>query len=232
LTTNGFFLETMASPLKEAGLDRINISLDSLNPSKFQTITQTPAFTKVFNGFLKSLKVGFSCVKLNIVLMKGYNDDELFDFVALSQKYPICVRFIEFMPTRRTHIDQKKYFFSNQQALEEIQKRFAVMPEVQSFKTGPARLYRVKDALGQIGFISPMSHHFCDDCNRVRISAKGDLRLCLFSKQELNLLSLIRNDQWDVLETLFENQLQIKPLQHELNTGEVGNVESFISIGG
>ena len=232
LTTNGFFLEKNVHSLKGAGLDRINISLDSLKPERFNTITQTSSFPRVYNGFIKSLDVGYSKVKLNVVLMKGYNDDELFDFLALSQKYPICVRFIEFMPTLRTHSDQKKYFFSNEQALKTIQKRFILIPESESFQTGPAKLYRVKGAPGNVGFISPLSRQFCDSCNRVRISAKGDLRLCLFSTQDLNLLSLIRHDQWGALEKVFKSQFQVKPLRHELKTGEIGNVESFILIGG
>ncbi len=232
LTTNGFFLEKQAANLKNRGLSRLNVSLDSLKEDVFHHITQTPMFSRVWRGILKALDVGFS-VKLNVVLMKGMNDNEIFDFVELATRFPLIIRFIEFMPTQRTHIEQKQYFFSNEEAISRIRERFLMIPELPKRSFGPSRYYRIGGSQGTVGFISPLSHHFCDTCNRIRISAKGALRLCLFSKYEEALFPIIRSDNWEEkLRERLAKSIQIKPLRHDLNNHDVGNVESFVSIGG
>lgn len=233
LTTNGFFLETMVSSLKESGLHRINVSLDTLHKDTFQEITQVPSFSKVWAGITKTLNVGFSKVKLNVVLMKGLNDHEICDFVELSMNTPLMVRFIEFMPTKRTELHHKKYFFSNQEAILKIQEKYLLVPDLKERGTGPSRYYRVNGGKGHIGFISPLSQHFCDRCNRIRLTAKGELKLCLFSSDTIPLLSLIRSSDWESkLEIAFRENLKIKPFGHDLKNNIFGNVESFVSIGG
>lgn len=232
MTTNGFFLEKMAQDLKKSGLDRINISLDSLREDTFHQVTQTPSFSKVWRGILEALKAGFKQIKLNVVLMRGMNDDEICDFVELTTKYPLTVRFIEFMPTQRTLNDQKQYYLSNKEAESKIRERFALIADLGETLTGPSRYYRVNPGNGRIGFISPLSHNFCDKCNRVRITAKGKLRLCLFGDQEVELLPLIRLHAMEKVEELILKSIIKKPLRHQLENGGATHVESFVSIGG
>ena len=232
LITNGFFLEKKALALKKSGLQRINISLDSLNSKTFHAVTKTRSFSKVWQGILRALELGFENIKLNIVLMKGINDAEICEFVKLSLDYSLTVRFIEFMPTLQSQKDQEKYFFSNEEARSIIEKNFSLLSYVENERTGPAQYFQV-NARGKIGFISPLSHNFCDTCNRIRISAKGGLRLCLFSYGETSLLSYIRSQYWESdLEYILRKTLWLKPFRHELNDRKCGNVKSFVSIGG
>ena len=203
MTTNGFFLEKMARDLKRAGLHRINVSLDSLKEDTFHKISQTFSFSKVWKGILEALETGFKQIKLNVVLIKGMNDNEICDFVELTKKYPLTVRFIEFMPTKRTLIDQKKYYLSNMEAQAKIREHFTLISNLSDIHTGPSRYYKVDQGQGRIGFISPLSHNFCDRCNRIRITAKGKLRLCLFGdNDEIELLHLIRSKADEELQEL------------------------------
>lgn len=234
LTTNGFFLEKLAQELKNSGLHRLNISLDSLRPDIFQSVTETPSFHKVWRGILKALEVGFKNIKLNVVLLKGINEEEVNDFVDLTLRTSLIVRFIEFMPTKRTQLDHDTYFLSHKEIISRLEKRYQLIPDLEDMKTGPSRYYKV-NGQGRIGFISPLSHNFCDRCNRIRITAKGQLRLCLFSQNNIDLLSLIRSSHLDnskILKDVLQESLKIKPLRHDLENKEVGNLESFVSIGG
>ena len=237
LTTNGFFLNQLAPALKSAGLQRLNISLDSLKSEVFRFVTQTTAFEKVWQGILRAIEVGFDAIKLNVVLMKGINDHEITDFVDLALHYPLIVRFIEFMPTRRTQWDYKDTFFSNQQAIAKIQQKYKLVSELYPHPTGPSRYYKVDGGRGRIGFISPLSHNFCDKCNRMRITAKGQLRLCLFSHEGIDLLGAIRQVSDDgqlagQLEGIIRKSLRQKPLDHHLEKRDIIPIESFVSIGG
>ena len=232
LITNGFFLEQKASALKEAGLARINISLDSLNSKTFHAVTKTQSFEKVWRGILRALDLGFKNIKLNVVLMKGINAHEICEFVNLSLNYPLTVRFIEFMPTLQSQKDQKKYFFSNEEARSVLERNFSLLPHVESERTGPARYFQV-NARGKIGFISPLSEHFCDTCNRIRITAKGGLRLCIFSYGETSLLPQLRSQYWESeVANILKEKLYLKPFRHELGEKRCGDVRSFVAIGG
>ncbi|MBI2608962.1 MAG: GTP 3',8-cyclase MoaA [Deltaproteobacteria bacterium] len=233
LITNGFFLEKKAFDLKEAGLHRVNVSLDSLNEKSFQKITQTLSLERVKKGIVKAYDVGLEPIKINAVLVKGMNDEELFDFVRFSIHYPFIVRFIEFMPTGFTQAEHQVYYFSNHEALLRIKEKFSLTPKIQKEQTGPSSYFKVDGGKGEIGFISPLSHNFCDKCNRIRITAKGDLKLCLFSQEDRNLLSILRSSHWEkkLEETLIEN-LRLKPKHHDLGKGQIGNVQSFVNIGG
>ncbi|HLD73505.1 MAG TPA: GTP 3',8-cyclase MoaA [Bdellovibrionota bacterium] len=232
LITNGFFLEHKALALKEAGLKRVNVSLDSLNSKTFHAVTKTQSFSKVWHGILRAIELGFENIKLNVVLMKGINTHEMCEFVNLSLNYPLTVRFIEFMPTLQSQKDQEKFFFSNEEAKRLIEKNFSLLSHVESERSGPARYFQV-NGQGKIGFISPLSEHFCDSCNRIRITAKGALRLCLFSYGDTDMLSQLRSQNWESeVENTLREKLYLKPFRHELSKKRCGDVKSFVSIGG
>lgn len=191
LTTNGTLLADVAKDLKEAGLKRVNISLDTLRPKRFEEITGRPYLSRVLHGIEKALEVGLSPVKINVVVIRGLNDDEIPELARLSLDRPLEVRFIEFMPVGEGALWEESRFLP----LEEIKKRLLALGELEpasSFGGGPAETFAFPGAQGKVGFISAMSHHFCDRCNRLRLTADGRLRPCLFSDTEIDLKSLLR----------------------------------------
>lgn len=213
LTTNGIFLLEQASGLKEAGIRRLNISLDTLKPERYKTITGHDAFQKVWDGILRCLDMGFSPVKLNVVMIKGVNDDELMNLAALTLKWPVQVRFIEFMPIGRYTSWNASRHLSCEEMKNHIQHRLGPMTAVaQGKNAGPAEVFTLANALGNLGFISPISRHFCATCNRVRLTADGHIRLCLFSDNELDLKAAMRNGiSDDELKKLLQNTIRHKP---------------------
>lgn len=233
LTTNGFFLGKLAFDLKERGLQRVNISLDSLTSKAFEEVTKTPTFAQVWQGIQAALEAGLQPVKLNVVLLKEINDKEVLAFARLTLEQPLTVRFIEMMPTALNFTDQKQFFCSNEWARLEIEKKFNLLPILETSKTGPARYYKIPEAKGHLGFISPLSRNFCDSCNRIRITARGELKLCLFGNENYSLLPAIRSPKWrDLLPRFLFSRLKLKPQSHHLEEGQVGNVASFVTIGG
>ncbi len=192
LTTNGVLLEKQAAPLWAAGLRRVNISLDTLDPSRFKKITGRDYFARVLSGIKAALKIGFAPVKINVVVMRGVNDDELLAFAALTRKYPVHVRFIEYMPIGSSSLWNPADMVSGAQIIEQISNEMAVLEPVTVKLGGPARLYRLPGAPGKIGVITAMSNHFCDSCNRIRITADGHLRACLLSDNEFDLKEVLR----------------------------------------
>ena len=195
LTTNGVLLEKLAAPLWAAGLRRVNISLDTLNPERFKQITGRDYFSRVQAGIEAALASGFNPVKINVVVMRGVNDDELVDFALLTRKYPIHVRFIEYMPIGSVSIWNPADMVSGAQILEKISTEIADLEPVVTKLGGPARLYRLPDALGKIGVITAMSSHFCDSCNRIRVTSDGRLRACLLSDNEFDLREVLRRGE-------------------------------------
>lgn len=192
LTTNGSLLPRYARQLKTAGLSRINISLDSLDPERFSRITRGASLEPVLAGLDRVLKLGFTPVKINAVMMEGI-EKELEDFVELTMERPVHVRFIEFMPIGR-RVGRVWKFISRQQLMNKLYA-FGDL-EVVDAPTGggPARYYRFTGARGTIGFISSISDHFCENCNRLRLTADGKLRNCLFSDSETDVRPLINED--------------------------------------
>ncbi len=191
MTTNGTLLSEQAQELKKAGLRRINISLDTLDPQKFEKITGRPYLSKVLEGIEAALRVGFSPVKINVVVMRGINDDELLDLAGLAKDLPLEVRFIEFMPVG------EGTFWNEERLLDqdEMKRRLAPLGRlspVDSTGAGPATTYVFPGAKGKIGFIGAMTHHFCQKCNRLRLTPEGRLRPCLFSDEEVDLKGLLR----------------------------------------
>ncbi|HHV64087.1 MAG TPA: GTP 3',8-cyclase MoaA [Peptococcaceae bacterium] len=211
LTTNGILLKKYARDLKNAGLNRVNVSLDSLDREKYRRITRCGRLDDVLEGIELAQEVGLTPIKLNVVLIGGFNDDEIIDFVNLTFKRDLEVRFIELMPLGEAQAWRKSSFISNQTVLDKL-PRLIPLP----FK-GPgtvARLYKLPNAKGKVGLISPISSHFCNYCNRIRLTADGKLKPCLHSNQEVNLKGVHPDE---LLRLLFE-AIKAKPAKHYIST--------------
>lgn len=234
LTTNGVPLESFAQRLFMAGLKRINISLDSLRPERFHHITRRDAFHRVWAGIEKSLQVGFHPVKLNIVAIRGFNEDEIINFARLTIDRPLHVRFIEYMPSGEGQAWKPEDVLTIHQIKEEIERLMPLSEENSESHNGPATTYRWKGAKGRIGFISPVSSHFCERCNRLRLTSDGKLRPCLFSDDEIDLRGYLRNGCDDrKLAELLELALRKKPRGHAINTHYFKKCQrNMSSIGG
>ncbi len=194
LTTNGVLLPQLGRKLARAGLERVNISLDSLEADNFQQITRFNQFDRVWAGIKTALQEDLKPVKLNVVVIKGVNDSEISDFVELTTEYPLHVRFIEFMPGRAQDFNQAEGYISLSQIKERITNKYELQ-SAQVTGNGPAEYYKIPGAVGTIGFINPISNHFCGDCNRLRLTATGDLKPCLYSQAGFNLREIVRNEQ-------------------------------------
>jgi len=194
LTTNGILLESLAEGIFKAGIRRINISLDSLNREKYEHVTRGGSLERVLRGINEARRAGFSPIKINIVVIKGFNDDEILSFARQTIENPYQIRFIELMPLGRVGMDHEEKYLSNEIILDEIAKAYPLEPLnlEKNNLDGPAKLYRIKDARGELGFISAMSQHFCRSCNRLRLTADGNMRACLFSDQEVDLKNAMR----------------------------------------
>ncbi|XP_031436865.1 molybdenum cofactor biosynthesis protein 1 isoform X5 [Clupea harengus] len=196
MTTNGMNLPRFLPGLQEAGLDLLNISLDSLVPVKFEFIVRRKGFHKVMEGINKAIEMGYSPVKVNCVVMRGLNEDELLDFVALTEKKPLEVRFIEYMPFDGNRWNFKK-MVSYQEMLDHIKQEWPNLERVAGAEADTAKIYKVPGFKGQVGFITSMSEHFCGSCNRLRITADGNLKVCLFGNSEVSLRDSLRSGATD-----------------------------------
>ncbi|BCJ85863.1 GTP 3',8-cyclase MoaA [Effusibacillus dendaii] len=215
LTTNGIFLAPKARALKEAGVTRVNISLDSMKQERFASITRGGNVNKVLAGLEAAFEVGFHPIKLNVVLMKGFNDDEVDDFLRLSIERNVHIRFIEYMPIGHDDDGWRNLYLS----LDYVKERCKALglpptPAQAVFGNGPAEYFRLPNAKGTVGLIHPVSDHFCENCNRLRLTADGNIKPCLFWQDEFNVRRYIGNDQ--ALEDLFFRALDIKPESHEM----------------
>lgn len=210
ITTNGSLLEDMAEELYNAGLNRVNISLDTLNEDKFSYITRRGDLKKVLRGIDKCLQIGLLTVKINAVLVKGFNDNEVEDLINLTINKPISVRFIEMMPIGEAVQFSKKGIITS----DEILKNFPELIPFSSEKSGTAKLYKFKNSIGTVGFISPMSCKFCENCNRIRVTSMGTLKLCLHSEEEVNLKPYLNNE--DKLYSILREAIFNKPKEHHL----------------
>lgn len=235
LTTNGVLLAEKGKLLRDAGLSRINISLDTLKRDKFYHITRRDYFTRVMNGIDSALSLGFSPVKINVVAMRGFNDDEIIDFAALVEKLPVHVRFIEYMPIGADTSWQADQFMSMQEIRRQIEKTYGrLCPVPADDFAGPAKLFLLPGGQGRIGFIGALSDHFCDRCNRVRITADGRLRPCLLADIEFDLKSCLRHGaDAKAIRALFFEALAEKPKSHGMSCNVVKKcVRVMSSIGG
>ncbi|MDX9786559.1 MAG: GTP 3',8-cyclase MoaA [Desulfobacterales bacterium] len=233
LTTNGVLLKDNIEKIKAAGIHRINISLDSLKRDKVKRITGYDVFNNVWDGIMAAHAMGFSPIKLNMVVIKGINDDELVDFAKLSLKYPFHIRFIEYMPIGNTAIraDQQLLADDMKRKLETVGP---LAPIESNHLEGPAVRYRFQDAPGEIGLIRPISHHFCSTCNRLRLTAHGHLRVCLLSNLQLDIKTPMRQGLLDeALRGLFFKAVRLKPMHHSLGNDCSEHVAGQMSaIGG
>lgn len=233
VTTNGVLLSQFARQLFDAGVKRINISLDTLKREKFAAITGRDSFGDVWEGISAALRVGFDPVKLNAVIMRGVNDDEIEALAALTYHFPFEVRFIEFMPFAAD--GESNRFVSAEEILEKLMGTAPLLPAQSGMSNGPARHFRFPHALGKVGIISPISHHFCKTCNRLRLTSDGKLRTCLFSREETDLRAALRNGARDEdIEELIRGAVERKPEKHELDRVVLRKCVSrpMFSIGG
>lgn len=203
LTTNGSRLKEWVRPLKEAGLDRINISLDSMNPKRFTEVTRVNACHQVFEAVKAALVAGFP-VKVNVVALKGLREEEILEFVHMASDFALEVRFLEFMPLCGTGW-RTDLFLPIGQVRDTVEKYFDLVVE-DDRRDSPAQTFRILGSCGKVGFIAPLTEPFCDRCSRIRILADGRLRPCLFSTEEFPLRGLLRNGASDeeILEAIRE----------------------------
>lgn len=234
LTTNGVLLPDYAEELYQAGIRKLNISLDTLRRDRFREITGADLFDRVWRGIHIARDMGFSPIKINIVAMNGINDDEFLDFAKLSLTEPYHIRFIEFMPMGKDSAWDKAKYISAETIKKRLETLAPLKPIASEGMEGPARVFQFEGAEGKIGFISPISHHFCDKCNRLRLTSEGRLRSCLLTDQETDLKSIIRNggSDDDIRNALLATILN-KPKSHKLNEKKSGNCHGQMSrIGG
>lgn len=230
LTTNGILLSRYAAELKQAGLKRVNISLDTLKSGKFRLITRgTLNLDDVLEGIEAARSVGLNPVKLNMVVMSGINDDELLDFAAKTINEEWHVRFIEFMPINSS----ASYFVSVSDMRRRLELLGQLEPCLPSVGNGPAKYFRFPHARGTVGFITPISEHFCFHCNRLRLTADGRLRSCLLASDEVDLKQPLRGGIPSAgLKRLIEAAVADKPLRHHLAEGYVPKDRPFSQVGG
>ncbi len=212
LTTNGYFLKFLAKDLKKAGLTRVNISLDTLREDVFVNITGVNGLSLVKKGIEESIANGLLPIKINTVLMKGINDEDILRIAELSVNYPVIVRFIELMPVKGSTF-WKEHYMSFNEAMEKIKSRYDL-----SLTTGAkgevATYYKVVGSNGKIGFITPVSQHFCAECNRIRITASGKIYPCLFSKEYVSVWDAVKSRNESLTKSLIIKSVNIKPKEH------------------
>jgi cyclic pyranopterin phosphate synthase len=234
LSTNGLMLADVAREFAEAGLRRVNISLDTLREERFFAIARRPGLDRVLAGIEAAIDAGLAPLKLNCVVMRGRNDDEIGDFAELTRDRPIFVRFIEVMPVEENLDLQRDAYVSADEILERVRESRGLQPVPGPGGNGPARYYAFAGAAGAVGVISPLSHDYCETCNRVRLSADGRLRLCLFGDHEIDLRTPVRSgaSQAQIAEIL-RGAMYIKPERHHLRLGEQASaMRAFSEIGG
>jgi cyclic pyranopterin phosphate synthase len=235
LTTNGVMLEELAQDVYNAGIRRINISLDTLQPQKFLRITRRDEFQRVWRGIESAENVGFSPIKINIVVMRGINDDEILDLAKLTLDRSYHIRFIEFMGFNNDSEWVNQHYVSADHILNSLQTLAPLEQITARHTNGPARHFRWPDAKGVVGIISPISHHFCPSCNRIRLTADGKLRNCLFSDQEVDIKSPLRQGATDsALAHILRTSIDNKPEKHCLQSDIFRKCQNrpMVAIGG
>jgi len=232
LTTNGLLLDKLAIPLRQAGVKRLNISLDSLKPEVFAAITRGGELKRVLDGIEAALAAGFPPPKINMVVMGGINDDEVLDFAALTLSQACTVRFIEYMPNLQ-EADWQKRCVPGAELLERLGRQYRLLPLVSSETAGPAKNFRIAGAAGTIGFITPISGHFCASCNRIRVSSTGMAHSCLFAGTNVDLKPALRSGDNRELRRTLHAIVANKPEGHLLKEKQDNrNAFAMSGIGG
>ncbi|MBX8632123.1 MAG: GTP 3',8-cyclase MoaA [Thermoplasmata archaeon] len=235
LSTNGIFLKDHAWDLADAGVTRVNVSIDSLNPDRFREITRGGELSRVIEGVRTAADAGMRPVKINTVLMKGVNDRELVELARFALENSYTIRFIEMMPLSSNVSFQPGLFLPAALARREIERQFRLTPSTQAQRNGPAVYYDVDGYESKIGFITPLSGNFCERCNRVRITSKGKLRMCLFGDDMFDLLSVIRQGGGvEGVSAMLRECIRWKPDMHHLGIGRTSSatLEAMSQIGG
>lgn len=228
LTTNGSYLEDKVESLKQAGVTRVNVSLDTLDSDKFKKITKTGNFEKVWQGIIKTIEAGIQ-VRINSVIVEGINDNEILDLITLTEKYPIDLRFIELMPIG----EGKKY---KGLSGSKIREKIRTKKNIESLKKreGASEYYIVDGAKGRIGFINPLSNCFCQECNRIRVTSEGEVKQCLNKESMLNIKDLIGNNpEKESIKEAISKEIYNKPEKHLFNfSNEFEEKNNMNQIGG
>jgi len=234
LSTNGLLLAERVDELVDAGLSRVNVSLDTLRDDRFFTIARRAGLDRVLRGIDAALGAGVGPLKINCVVMRGQNDDELADFATLTRDRPVFVRFIEVMPVKENLDLQRGAYISADEILDRVRSLGELLPSAGPPGNGPARYFAFRGARGALGVISPLSHDYCERCNRVRLTADGRLRLCLFGDQHIDLRTPVRTGaSRDELVALLRGSMRIKPERHHLRLGEHSSrMRALSEIGG
>jgi len=234
VTTNGTMLKKLGKQLFDAGVRRLNISLDTLDDEKYRQITRGGKLKQVWDGLQLALQLGFQPIKINTVALRGFNDQEVVDFARLTLQYPLHIRFIELMPIGTSWVMADHSFISCGEVKSIIEKELGELQPFTKVKgSGPAEYYTLAGAKGSIGFIHAMSNHFCASCNRLRLTADGRLRPCLHDQHEVNLLDTLRSGASDEdLKQLFFKAVALKPANHHLATGAPETGRGMCQIGG
>lgn len=234
LSTNGVLLKENAQKLKTAGLHRVNISLDTLRPERFKQIAKMDRLTQVLEGIEAAIAYGFHPIKINTVLMKGINEDEILDLVRFAVQKSIEIRFIELMPTNgQVPLEWGQTFFSAEEAKALVEKEFSLTP-FDTYLSSPAKVFSVEGTNARVGFISPLSCLFCTRCNRLRLKANGMLKTCLHGKEDLDLKTILRSGvSKEEIKRRIESVVYARPEQHFLNEPEIKHQDFQMShVGG
>ncbi|WP_305856886.1 GTP 3',8-cyclase MoaA [Balneatrix alpica] len=235
LTTNGSQLARMAAELKEAGVDRLNISLDTLDPVAFRRLTRKGDLSQVLAGLEVARQQGFKRIKLNTVVQQGVNEQQILPLVAFARQQGFDISFIEEMPLgqMQSSYSRSQHFFDSDQVLQLLNQHYALQPSPYR-SGGPARYYSFADSASLVGLISPYSHNFCADCNRVRVTAEGQLVLCLGNEQALDLRGTLRAYPGDkaALKQRLLQAMQIKPERHNFSHTDEVQVVRFMNMTG
>jgi cyclic pyranopterin phosphate synthase len=218
MTTNAYFLKDQAQSLKDAGLKRLNVSLDALDPKKFRDVNRRDCLQSVLDGLDTARKVGFKSIKINAVAVRNFSETEIMSLIEMGRSDGFEIRFIEFMPLDSDKVWERDKVLFGHEIVNMIKENYELVPIDNSLEIGPASEYNFADGKGKIGIITAVSNPFCDHCNRIRMTADGKLRTCLFSTEETNLKELIRSGATDktIIETLKQAVL-VKEPGHKIN---------------
>ncbi|MCE5193890.1 MAG: GTP 3',8-cyclase MoaA [Nitrospiraceae bacterium] len=234
ITTNGILLEKYAQALADSGVDRVNVSLDTLKPERYKEITRLGDINVVFKGLEAARKAGLLPIKINMIPIRNINADEIQDFARLTIDRDCHVRFIEFMPFGKDGFWSPEKYVPCNEIMSEVEKIGRITP-VKVRKNGPSKYFRIENAKGVVGFISAITHHFCEECNRLRLTADGKLRPCLFSETEIDLKPALRGTNIEEeTRRLLNLAIAVKPEKHNINSSSktLKLIRTMSQIGG
>jgi cyclic pyranopterin phosphate synthase len=233
MTTNGILLPDMAHDLKRAGLNRVNIHVDTINEANLKKLMRWSELEKIWAGIYAAEEAGLTPVKINAVVLRGYNEEDVVELAGLTRDHDWHVRFIEAMPLGTQANEALKRYVSNDETRQRLEAVYGPLEPLHNGElVGEARLYRIPGTPGEIGFINPVSEPYCDDCNRLRLTADGKIRLCLLTDHELDFRKALREEGESALLPLFQRAVATKPVGHQLRNGIYPAARGMSQIGG